>query len=75
MEIKTKFNVGDEVFYLKDNIVQCKPIDSITIRVYPNDEIVIVYDFIVCKQEFRNVYEGKNEKQVFATKQELLESL
>lgn len=72
MQIETKFNVDEEVFIMFQNKVQKSKIYWIDIRVY-SEGISIKYDI-------RTVPEGYcdgqiPENRIFATKQELLNSL
>lgn len=73
MEIKTKFDLWQEVFFLHNNKVQCLQIDSIYIRVIAlgggEKEIEISY------QLNGSTTDRFDEKDLFATKEELLKSL
>jgi len=67
MDIKTKFNYKDECFYLDNNEIVKDRICGYTMKVYKDAEMVI--KCIVGKAS------DINEKLVFKTKQELLNSL
>lgn len=73
MEIKTKLDLWQEVFFLHNNKVQCLQIDSIYIRVIAlgggEKEIEISY------QLNGPTTDRFDEKDLFATKEELLKSL
>ena len=72
MEIKTKFNLGQKVYLLWNNKVICPQIDGILIRINAlgNNEkdISITYEFVELDKRF-------DEEVLFATKEELLQSL
>ena len=76
MKIEAKYNIGQTVFYMYDNKVQQSEIISINISVsktYYTNQIEIKYtlDHAVGKCDFVKY----NEKYLFETKQELLDSL
>ena len=67
MTIKTKYNIGDEVWYILKGNVYHEIIDHIVIDVVKTGEIYIYYNS-----------EGKfphREDRLFPTKEELLKSL
>ena len=70
MKIETKFNIGDEVFYMTGNKVKTGEVKSMTIKVYLNmfneESMIILYQLIDSEV---------SENILFATKQELLDSL
>lgn len=72
MEIKTKFNLGQKVYLLWNNKVVCPQIDSIIVRVIAlgggEKDISIVYELDELDKRF-------DEEVLFATKEELLQSL
>ena len=73
MEIKTKFDLWQEVFFLHNNKVHSFQIDSISVRVIAlgggEEEIEISYQLNgLTTDRF-------DEKDLFATKEELLKSL
>lgn len=72
MEIKTKFDLGQKVFFLQNNKVNCLQIDCISIRVISlaryNKEIAISY-------QLNGLTDLFDEENLFATKEELLNSL
>lgn len=69
MTIETKFNVGDEVLYLMNNEVTKDQVLKINITVEQTGEVK--------KEYYCNKYPRVelSEKRLFATKQELIESL
>lgn len=72
MEIKTKFDLWQKVFFLHNNKVHSFQIDSISVRVIAlgggEEEIAISYKLCGLTDSF-------DEKDLFATKEELLKSL
>lgn len=71
MVIQTKFDIGDDVFYMEDNKVASSIVTDINI--YVSDNIFGIYEANV----FYKIFDGTtiSGKGLFATKQELLESL
>ncbi len=66
MEVETKFNIGDNVYFITDNKVQKMDITGISISVNGNEsniEYTLHFDTNI------------NENLVFASKEELLKSL
>ena len=73
MEIKTKFNLGQKVYLLWNNKVVCPQIDGISVRVdialgNGEKDISITYELVGLAKRF-------DEEVLFATKEELLQSL
>lgn len=72
MEIKTKYDLWQEVFFLHNNKVHSFQIDSISVKVIAlggsEEEIEISYKLCGSTDSF-------DEKDLFATKEELLKSL
>lgn len=70
MIIKTKLDIGDEAFYVKNNKVASDRIEEVLINVYNNHymEGTTIWYIVQGKTKFK-------EDQLFGTKQELLESL
>jgi hypothetical protein len=73
MKIETKFNIGDEVWFLEHNKVQHAPIIDCYITI--NSDIGIMEEYTLsfsliegCPYRLRSVY-------LFPTKEELLKSL
>lgn len=66
MEIKTKFDIGDHFYYMKDNKVQTNIVDSFDIHI--NRESTKPY-----KVKHHVIY--RHEDCMFKTKEELLASL
>jgi len=74
MELKTKYNIGDEVWYLysfDEKLYKKKePISRINISI--STTTVITYSFD-CEYAYYPV--EKNETEIFSTKEQLLEYL
>lgn len=72
MEIKTKFNLGQKVYLLRNNKVVCPQIDGIFVRVNALEngekDISIIYELVELDKRY-------DEEVLFATKEELLQSL
>ena len=68
MEIKTKFNVGDKVFYMKDNRVQSGEVRGMQVLIHRSEANIIVYVSLGDKR-------GYSEDFLFESKEELLKSL
>lgn len=70
MEIKTKFNIGQTVFYIYENGVKCSPVRRIDVVVTDNNPEVpkIIYNV-------GSLSTRLEEKRLFTSKQELLDSL
>lgn len=68
MEIKTKFNVGDKVFYMRDNRVQSGEVRGIHVFIHRSEANIIVYLPFGDKR-------GYTEDVLFESKEELLKSL
>ena len=74
MEVKTKYNIDDIVFYMQDNCIKSNKIDIIVIRQWKEDELNKYgsQSYI----EYCGIGHFKlKENQVFASKEELLKSL
>jgi hypothetical protein len=70
MEIKTKFNVLDEVYFMHENKVHRAKIIALLIEVYKQSPSIIKTDIT-----YKFGYVRKPEELVFKTKEELLKSL
>ena len=72
MEIKTKFNLWQKVYLLWNNKVVSPQIDGISVRVIAlgngEKDITITYELVGLDKRF-------DEDVLFATKEELLQSL
>ena len=68
MEIKTKFKVGDKVFYMRNNRVQSGEVRGMQVLIHRSEVDVIVY---VSFGDQR----GYTEDFLFGSKEELLKSL
>lgn len=65
--IKTKYNIGDKVWYISNNKVQALDVTGVRIRVESADE---------CKVEYILQYDWHlPEEKLFRSKTELIESL
>ena len=68
MQIATKFNVGDTVYFMHENKIAFKKVTNIqtfSSEIYPNGKVTYA---------FASIGE-KKESEVFATKEELINSL
>lgn len=76
MDIKTKFNVDDEVFFLKDNKVQSCSVKRIAISVqngvYNQLSLWIRYYLY---SEDANTYHNEKDNNLHSSKEELLKNL
>ena len=70
MTIETKYNIGDEVWFLSYNSPRKARICGMSIYVQNSGEIVLIYSLTE-----KNLYWHKNEQDLFPTKEELLKSL
>ena len=70
MKIETKYNIGDEVWFLSYNSPRKARICVMSIYVQNSSEITILYSL-----NEKELYWHKNEQDLFATKEELLKSL
>ena len=72
MEIKTKFNLWQNVYLLWNNKVVCQQIEGISVRVNAlgngEKDISIIYELVGLDKRI-------DEDVLFATKEELLQSL
>ena len=86
MEIKTKFNIGDEVFFIFKNRV-LKSIVSF-IKIYVDMDSNITIEYIIVEPYFRSsgdpayingvtnkAFKVFKESELYTSKQELIESL
>ena len=68
MTIETKYNIGDEVWFMHENRVHKSKIGAIYITLYD--------DMRVVKYSFGNyILEFKENEELYRTKEELLKSL
>ena len=72
MTIETKFNIGDEVWYMENNKVCCDTISAIHLHVYEYDRI---FNYSFGLTDCTKPYIQVDESKLFRTKQELLDSL
>ncbi len=73
MRIETKFDIDQKVFFMSDNRVQSDEIISLNVDVLRNHEEGGELTIIEYMVGYRN--KGFHEDELFATKQELLDSL
>lgn len=71
MTIETKFNIGDEVWFMKENKPTKKVVDFIEIITASATS----KSFIQYGLKMEGVVERVTEKNLFSTKEELLKSL
>lgn len=69
MEIKTKFNIGDTIYYMKNNRVCKNKVSQIEVKVYVTYKRDIKYKVELCPELWIPEYEA------FGTKQDLINSL
>lgn len=89
-EIKTKYDLGQKLYFIYNDIIHIKPMNKIQINIQPpyneiidrntikkRDGIQIEYLFFVENKEYKNQYYGawKNQDDVFETKDELIRSI
>ena len=72
MDIKPKYDLGQSVFFMKDNKVETSTIRQISIDVWYNRDNNIKERISYCLFSTDHFYE---EKDLFLTKEELLKSL
>ena len=70
MTIETKYNIGDEVWFLSYNSPRKARMCGMSIYVQNSSEITILYSL-----NEKDVYWHKREQDLFPTKGELLKSL
>lgn len=75
MIIETKFEIGDTVWYMLDNKVANSKIHSIKINVENSRFTHITYNIGWVTTAFSSTYVYKEDKDIFTTKQDLLDSL
>lgn len=69
MTIKTKFNIGDEVWIYIDEVIKAE-ITAITVY-----EDCLIYQILTIDRCEGNFHTALKEHELFRTKQELLDSL
>lgn len=82
MEIKTKFNIGDEFWIMKDNKAISKKVEKIQAETFKDSKTdkyypAIEYGVYVFRGGSldQSYWEYFNESECFASKKELIESL
>lgn len=83
MEIKTKYNLGQELFYMNKNKVSKGTVDVIMVTVLEEDDINIKYDVSLEEPERSVEYDiakthitfKEADEKLFETKEELINSL
>lgn len=70
MEIITKYNIGDEVWFQTLGINYKAKVMEIRMRIFSDNDIIINYSL-----ERSGYYYERNEDELFPTKEELLKSL
>jgi hypothetical protein len=69
MDIKTKYNIGQKVWFAEEGDEKCEEVFGIEVNVY-KDKLFIEYLFANDSYPY-----GLNESELFPTKEELLKSL
>lgn len=72
MTIKTKYNIGQEVWFIEDNKVCNKKITAIHLHIYESGSDI---SYSCSPSEFGKLLNSVNESKLFPTKEELLKSL
>ena len=82
MEIKTKYNINDEVYFIHDNKILHKEITSIDIRITRastnKEESIAMVEYTInlgFAEKVRNTFTTRLEFELFSTKEELLKTL
>lgn len=80
MEIKTKYNIGDKVYFIHGNKITCNKIISIDISIYdrknngiPKIEYTIDFGFRTGK--ISDTLTIRPEEELYSTKEELIKSI
>lgn len=69
MDVKTKFNIGDWVWAMVDNLPRPHPIERIDIAV--SGETTIIYTLGLCAAHDRQ----RSERNLYSTKEELMNAI
>lgn len=72
MKLETKFNIGEEVFFLYENEIRKSSVSNIDICIGSNDNIKITYEL---KLKEKLTCFNLNENKVFKSKEELIETI
>ena len=84
MEIKTKFNLGDTVYYIENNkihqgkVVRVETMSILNERTYNDGSVGTSHSYIETYKVLSNTYNRKKSFErylLFATQEELLEDL
>lgn len=80
MEIKTKYNINDEVYFIHGNKIRHNKIIRIDITIYEEDDKVIprikyTIDLGIKTGRVCDTITSREEKEVFSTKEELFKTL
>lgn len=70
MEVKTKFNIGDWVWAMVDNLPRQHPIERIDIAV--SGETHIIYTLGLCASAHDR---QRSERDLYSTKEELMKAI
>lgn len=74
MTIETKFNIGDDVWFIEDRRALRGQIESVTAKTSGNETDFEDYD-IVMRTDMFEARTSAQVNQIFKTKEELIESL
>lgn len=77
MKIETKFDIGQEVFFMFNNKVRCEEIEKIRVIAEPKNKCFATIETHVCYwlKPWSNDGDFFSEEELFASKEELLASL
>ncbi len=75
MNIKTKFNINQEVFFMKDDSICFRAITKIEIVIFAGHTSIITSINYCFYDKIEDKYVKKDESLVFKSKEELLKSL
>lgn len=75
MEIKTKHNIGDRVYFMYDNHIKCGTITSMKVEVESQyDNTCIIHSSTTIMYNIQGIGH-KYENKLFSSKEELINSL
>lgn len=75
MQLTTKFNLNDRVYYMTNNQVETSTITQISIEVVPITSLNTTAEKVVISYKLQSLGKGKLTNYLFSSKEELLASL